>query len=234
MVNVFSSITQQISLSHNLWPLTNPEMPLSKRLLDIFISAVCLVAFAPLMALTACLVRLFLGRPVLFKQMRPGFHGKPFRLMKFRSMTDDRDVNGALLPDEARLTRFGKLLRRTSLDELPQLINVIKGDLSVVGPRPLLMKYLSLYSPEQMRRHDVMPGITGWAQINGRNAITWEEKFTLDVWYVDNRSFLLDLKIMFITFWRVLHGQGLAAEGSVTAHEFTGSGQSEGSARNTE
>jgi sugar transferase EpsL len=206
----------------------------SKRLLDILISALCLVVFAPLIVLITGLVRYFLGAPVLFRQMRPGFRGKPFRLMKFRSMTDERDANGNLLPDEARLTRFGKLLRRTSLDELPQLINVIKGELSIVGPRPLLMKYMSLYSPEQMRRHDVVPGITGWAQINGRNEITWEEKFALDVWYVDNRSFILDLKIMFITFWRVLQGQGLAAEGSVTAHEFTGSNPSGDSGRNTE
>jgi sugar transferase EpsL len=163
-----------------------------------------------------------MGSPVLFKQVRPGFKSKPFRIMKFRTMNDDRDQEVKLLPDQKRLTKTGRVLRKFSLDELPQLFNVLKGDLSFVGPRPLLTEYLPRYTPEQARRHDVRPGITGWAQINGRNAISWEEKFNHDVWYVDNRNFMLDLKILWMTFLKVLKKEGVTAEGYATMPEFTG------------
>jgi lipopolysaccharide/colanic/teichoic acid biosynthesis glycosyltransferase len=175
-----------------------------------------------MMALIAFLVRLKLGSPVFFRQKRPGLDGKPFELLKFRTMADRRDAAGKELPDSDRLTGIGRWLRATSLDELPELWNVIRGDMSLVGPRPLLMEYLPLYSPEQSRRHDVRPGITGWAQINGRNAISWEEKFKLDVWYVDNQSFWLDLKILFFTVFRVFQRSGISAEGEATMPKFTG------------
>jgi sugar transferase EpsL len=175
------------------------------------------------LAVLALSVRILLGRPVLFRQLRPGLHARPFALLKFRTMTDARDEHGHLLPDSVRLTRFGRLLRRTSLDELPELFNVIAGDMSLVGPRPLLMEYLPLYTPEQARRHEVRPGITGWAQVNGRNAISWEEKFRLDVWYVDNRSMLLDLRILYTTALKVLTAQGITQPGSATASRFRGS-----------
>jgi sugar transferase EpsL len=162
------------------------------------------------------------GAPVLFRQTRPGMGGKPFLMYKFRTMTDQRDTAGNLLPDEKRLTRFGKFLRSTSLDELPELINVLKGEMSLVGPRPLLMEYLGRYSPEQARRHEVRPGITGWAQVNGRNAISWEEKFKLDVWYVDNRSLWLDIKILWMTFVKVFKREGISQEGQATAEKFMG------------
>ncbi|MCS6938741.1 MAG: sugar transferase, partial [Roseiflexus sp.] len=174
-----------------------------KRVFDICVASVALIALAPLLLVIAALVRLSLGTPVIFRQQRPGLHGKPFMLLKFRSMTDARDAQGNLLPDDQRLTRFGRFLRSSSLDELPELINVIRSEMSLVGPRPLLMEYLDRYTPEQMRRHAVRPGITGWAQVNGRNAINWEQKFALDVWYVDHLSFWLDLRILALTVWRV-------------------------------
>lgn len=187
-----------------------------KRLLDLFIAIPLLILLLPVMLTTALLVRIKLGSPVLFKQQRPGLHGKPFTLLKFRTMTNERDANGELLPDAVRLTSFGKALRRYSLDELPQLFNVIKGDMSLVGPRPLLMEYLNYYTPEQARRHEVKPGITGWAQVNGRNAISWEEKFALDVWYVDNWSFILDLKILWLTLLKVIKSEGINQPGQAT------------------
>ncbi|MFZ2950307.1 MAG: sugar transferase [Desulfuromonadaceae bacterium] len=193
-----------------------------KRLFDMFSAMLGLVILSPVLVVTAILVRIKLGSPVLFKQQRPGLRARPFYVYKFRTMTDQCDANGYLLPDEVRLTPFGKLLRRLSLDELPQLLNVVKGDLSLVGPRPLLMQYLPLYSPEQARRHEVRPGITGWAQVNGRNAISWEEKFKLDVWYVDHQSFLLDLKILWMTFNRVSKREGISQEGQATMEAFRG------------
>jgi sugar transferase EpsL len=174
------------------------------------------------MATIAILIAFTLGRPVIFKQIRPGLHGRPFYLYKFRTMTDCRDKNGQLLPDEDRLTPFGKWLRKYSLDELPQLFNVIKGDLSFVGPRPLLMEYLPLYTPEQALRHEVKPGITGWAQVNGRNAISWEEKFALDLWYVENQSIWLDLKILFLTIIKVVRSEGISHEGFSTMPKLKG------------
>lgn len=181
-----------------------------------------LILTSPVMAITALLVRLTMGKPVLFRQVRPGLHGKPFILYKFRTMTDERDEQGNLLPDEQRLTRLGRFLRRTSLDELPELWNVLKGDMSLVGPRPLLMEYLPLYTPEQFRRHEVKPGITGWAQVNGRNAITWEEKFKLDTWYVDNLSFWFDIKIIFMTVWKIIKREGISYPGAATMPKFQG------------
>ncbi|MGI5916064.1 MAG: sugar transferase [Anaerolineae bacterium] len=193
-----------------------------KRLFDLLLTIPALVMFSPLMALMALLVRLKLGSPVLFRQKRPGLHGEPFTLFKFRTMTGERDDAGNLLPDEQRLTRFGSLLRSTSLDELPELWNVLRGEMSLVGPRPLLMQYLPLYTPEQARRHDVRPGITGWAQVNGRNALTWKEKFELDVWYVDHCSFGVDVQILARTVWRVLRRDGISQAGHATMEPFTG------------
>ena len=178
---------------------------------------------SPLLAVLAFLVRALLGTPVLFRQMRPGLHEKPFNMLKFRTMTDACGADGVLLPDSERLTRFGRFLRATSLDELPELMNVLKGDMSLVGPRPLLMQYLERYTPEQARRHEVRPGITGWAQVNGRNAITWEEKFKLDVWYVDNWSLWLDIKIIAMTIWKILKREGISQPGQATMKEFMGS-----------
>ncbi|RRD97319.1 sugar transferase [Bacillus licheniformis] len=195
---------------------------LAKRFFDLALSVILLVALSPAMILTACLIRWKIGWPVLFRQTRPGLNGEPFTLYKFRTMTDERDAAGNLLSDEKRLTKTGRLIRKTSLDELPQLINVIKGDLSLVGPRPLLMEYIPLYTKRQWRRHEVKPGITGWAQINGRNKVTWEEKFELDVWYVDHRSFLLDLKILLLTVVKVLKSEGVSQDRHVTAEKFTG------------
>ncbi|MGV8081410.1 MAG: sugar transferase [Syntrophales bacterium] len=197
-------------------------MHFSKRAMDLALCS-CMFALAlPVMAVIALLIRRTLGRPVLFRQIRPGLNGKPFGLYKFRTMTDARDREGRLLPDEARLTTFGRFLRSTSLDELPELWNVLRGDMSLVGPRPLLMAYLDRYDSEQMRRHHVKPGLTGWAQVNGRNALTWEDKFRLDVWYVDNQSLLLDLKILFLTMGIVLRREGISQEGHSTAEEFMG------------
>ena len=194
-----------------------------KRLLDILISSIALLLLSPLYALVAYKVKKNLGSPVLFRQVRPGLHGKPFEMIKFRTMRDAVDAQGNSLPDSERLTPFGKMLRATSLDEMPELWNVIKGDMSVVGPRPLLMEYLPLYSAEQAKRHNVRPGMTGHAQINGRNAIGWDEKFKLDTWYVDNQSTLLDFKIMFQTVYKVLAKDDISAEGEATMTRFTGS-----------
>ena len=194
-----------------------------KRLLDIIIASTALLLLSPLYAFVAYKVKKNLGSPVLFRQVRPGLHGKPFEMIKFRTMRDAVDAQGNSLPDSERLTPFGKMLRATSLDEMPELWNVIKGDMSVVGPRPLLMEYLPLYSPEQAKRHNVRPGMTGHAQVNGRNAIGWDEKFKLDTWYVDNQSMLLDFKIMFQTVHKVLAKDDISAEGEATMSKFTGS-----------
>jgi sugar transferase EpsL len=193
-----------------------------KRLFDLTGSICGLLLIWPLLLVVAILVRIKLGSPVLFRQQRPGLHAQPFFVYKFRTMTDQLDADGQLLPDEVRLTPFGKLLRRLSFDELPQLLNVVKGDLSLVGPRPLLMEYLTRYSPEQARRHDVRPGITGWAQVNGRNAISWEDKFKFDVWYVDHQSFLLDMKILWMTVVKVFKREGISQEGQATCQPFKG------------
>lgn len=193
-----------------------------KRLLDILLSLFALALLLPLLLALAALVRLRLGSPILFRQARPGLGGRPFLMLKFRTMTDARDDQGNLLPDEQRLTRFGKFLRSTSLDELPELFNVIKGDMSLVGPRPLLPRYLDRYTPAQARRHEVRPGITGWAQVNGRNTLTWEERFELDVWYVDHRSLGLDLKILALTLIKVIKREGASPQGRATTEEFWG------------
>ena len=196
-----------------------------KRLFDLVLASVLLIIFFPLLFLVAIIVRVMLGSPIFFRQQRPGLHGKPFNIVKFRSMRDEFNGNGELLPDVERLSPFGRLLRRSSLDELPQLWNVLKGELSFVGPRPLLMEYLSLYSDDQARRHEVKPGITGWAQVNGRNAISWEEKFSYDVWYVDHYSFLLDLKILWMTLLKVVRSEGVSQADHVTMEKFRGSGR---------
>jgi lipopolysaccharide/colanic/teichoic acid biosynthesis glycosyltransferase len=193
-----------------------------KRPLDTFASIVLISILAPLLCLVALLVRLKLGDPVLFVTERPGYLGRPFRLVKFRTMREEFAVDGTPLPDAQRLTRFGRLLRSTSLDELPELWNVLRGDMSLVGPRPLLMQYLPLYSPEQARRHEVRPGITGWAQVNGRNAISWEQKFALDVWYVDHHSLWLDLRIIAMTTYHVAKRSGISSTGDATMFPFTG------------
>jgi sugar transferase EpsL len=195
----------------------------AKRLFDIAASGLALLLLWPLLLLVALGVFADVGSPVLFRQLRPGLGGQAFELIKFRTMRADTGAGADVASDAARLTRFGRLLRATSLDELPELWNVLRGDMSLVGPRPLLMQYLDRYSPEQARRHDVRPGLTGWAQVNGRNALGWEEKFALDTWYVDNRSFLLDLKILFLTVGRVLRPSGISAEGAATMTEFMGS-----------
>ncbi|MEC1620540.1 sugar transferase [Bacillus mojavensis] len=195
-----------------------------KRLFDLMAAILLLCCTSVIILFTIAIVRLKIGSPVFFKQVRPGLGGKPFTLYKFRTMTDERDSEGNLLPDAVRLTKTGRLIRKLSIDELPQLLNVVKGDLSLVGPRPLLMDYLPLYTKQQARRHEVKPGITGWAQVNGRNAISWEKKFELDVWYVDNRSFLLDLKILCLTVRKVLVSEGIQQTNHVTAERFTGSG----------
>lgn len=193
-----------------------------KRLLDIIIAFIALILLSPLYAFVAYKVKKNLGSPVLFRQVRPGLHGKPFEMIKFRTMKDAMDEQGTPLPDSERLTPFGQMLRSTSLDEMPELWNVIKGDMSIVGPRPLLTEYLPLYSPEQAKRHDVRPGMTGHAQVNGRNAIGWEEKFKLDTWYVENQSIWLDFKIMFKTVHKVLAKDDISAEGEATMTKFTG------------
>ena len=193
-----------------------------KRILDVLLSGCALIVLSPVLLVVAVLVRTKLGSPVIFSQERPGKNEKIFKMYKFRSMTDARDENGELLPDELRLTHFGKVLRSTSLDELPELWNIFKGDMSIVGPRPLLVKYLPLYSEEQHHRHDVMPGLTGWAQVNGRNAISWEDKFRLDVWYSEHGSFLLDVKVIFLTVRCVLHHEGISGADSATMEEFRG------------
>lgn len=193
-----------------------------KRIFDLLASAIGLLILSVPLTLLAWQVRRKLGSPVLFTQVRPGLHGKPFRMVKFRTMTDARDDSGALLPDAQRLTPFGRFLRASSLDELPELWNVLRGEMSLVGPRPLLMEYLPLYSSEQARRHEVRPGITGWAQVNGRNAISWADKFALDVWYVDHRSLWLDVRILWLTVRKVVVREGISAEGEATMAKFTG------------
>lgn len=195
---------------------------MTKRLLDLVLATLGLLVLALPMLALIWLVRRNLGSPVFFTQVRPGKHCKPFKMFKFRTMTDERGPDGDLLPDAVRLTPFGRFLRASSLDELPELWNVFKGDMSLVGPRPLLMEYLSFYSPEQARRHEVRPGITGWAQINGRNSISWEEKFLLDVWYVDHQSLGLDVRILLLTIRKVIHREGISAAGEATMHPFIG------------
>jgi lipopolysaccharide/colanic/teichoic acid biosynthesis glycosyltransferase len=199
---------------------------MAKRLFDIAVALVGIAVTAPIMLAVAAAIRLTMGAPVLFRQQRPGLHGEPFTPYKFRTMSEARAPDGTPLPDATRLTRLGRLLRKWSLDELPQLFNVLKGDMSLVGPRPLLMEYLPLYSAEQARRHAVKPGITGWAQINGRNAVDWPERFRLDVWYVNHRSFWLDLKILALTAWRVLQREGISERGAATMTPFTGNAPS--------
>ena len=198
-----------------------------KRLFDLIVASFALFLLSPVLALIALLVRINLGSPVLFHQSRPGLHGKIFKIFKFRTMLEVANSNENQLTDEDRLTGFGKFLRATSLDEQPELWNVIKGEMSLVGPRPLLMEYLPLYSKEQFHRHDVRPGITGWAQINGRNSISWEEKFNLDIWYVNNQSFWLDIEILFLTIKKVFFREGISAEGAVTMPLFTGNSKKE-------
>jgi len=193
-----------------------------KRTFDCLLSIVALLVLCPIMLVIAVMIRKSLGSPVLFHQIRPGKDGKPFKMIKFRTMRDAADSRGNALPDEQRMTRFGRVLRSSSLDELPELWNVLKGEMSLVGPRPLLMEYLPLYSKEQYRRHEVLPGVTGWAQVNGRNAISWHQKFKLDVWYVENRSIWLDFKILFLTVKKVLIKDGISAEGEATMEKFTG------------
>lgn len=195
-----------------------------KRLLDFILSLIAIIILSPILLIVAILVRIKIGSPVIFKQKRPGLHERIFTLYKFRTMTDQKDEQGNLLPDEIRLTKFGRLLRSTSLDELPELFNILKGDMSVVGPRPLLVRYLPLYNEHQKHRHDVRPGFTGWAQCNGRNAISWEEKFDLDVYYIRHVSFLLDLKVIFKTIKIVLFREGISSNTSVTMEEFRGNG----------
>jgi sugar transferase EpsL len=199
-----------------------PGIPKSKRIFDLLFTSLVLVLISPLLLGLAICVRFSLGNPNLFKQRRPGYRNKPFIIQKFRTMTNERDTQGKLLSDEARQTRVGRFLRNSSLDELPELFNVFRGEMSWVGPRPLLMAYLDRYTPEQARRHDVLPGITGWAQINGRNDLTWEQKFDLDVWYVDHWTLWLDLKIMWLTFFKVLKREGINQPGFSTSEEFMG------------
>jgi lipopolysaccharide/colanic/teichoic acid biosynthesis glycosyltransferase len=200
-----------------------PSIPRRKRYFDLLLTVPGFILVSPLLLALALLVRLYHGVPVFFRQQRPGYMGKPFTLVKFRTMTDARDASGNLLPDAERMTRLGRFLRSTSLDELPQLIHVLRGEMSLVGPRPLLTQYLDRYTPEQARRHHVLPGITGWAQVNGRNALTWEDKFRLDVWYVDHWSLRLDMRILMLNFWKVLRREGISQDGYASAPEFMGS-----------
>lgn len=193
-----------------------------KRIFDCVVSLLALIILSPIIVITAMIVRVFIGNPIIFKQQRPGLFSKPIYVYKFRTMTNQTNDEGELLPDQLRLKKAGIIIRKLSLDELPQLINVIKGDLSLVGPRPLLMEYLPLYNTKQLKRHEVRPGITGWAQINGRNAIGWTEKFDLDVWYVENQSFLLDIKILLLTVKKVLLSKDISSDTSVTMEKFTG------------
>lgn len=197
-------------------------IPISKRVFDLLLTIPGLLIISPVLVIIAILVRVYHGRPVFFKQVRPGYRGELFAVYKFRTMTDQRNAKGELLPDEQRLTPLGRFLRSSSLDELPELWHVLRGQMSLVGPRPLLVQYLERYSPEQARRHDVLPGITGWAQINGRNALTWDDKFRLDVWYVDNWSIWLDIKILALTLWKVIKREGISQPGHATAEEFMG------------
>lgn len=196
-----------------------------KRFLDVSISAIALVLFSPILFIVSLAVAKKLGSPVFFTQTRPGLHGKPFKMIKFRTMLDACDGDGKPLPDEQRMTPFGSFLRTASFDELPELWNVLKGDMGLVGPRPLLMEYLDRYTPEQSRRHEVRPGITGWAQVNGRNALSWEEKFEFDVWYVDNQSLWLDMKILFMTVWKIAKREDINQKGQATMSKFMGNGE---------
>ena len=212
-------------MSVRLFP---PGVPKAKRLLDLVLTLPGLILISPLLVAVALLIRVRLGRPVFFQQVRPGLRGEPFLVYKFRTMSDLRTADGWLLPDQVRLTGLGRFLRSFSLDELPELFNVLKGEMSLVGPRPLLMEYLSRYTPEQARRHDVLPGITGWAQINGRNALTWEQKFAHDVWYVDHRSMDLDVGILAQTLVKTVLREGISQPGHATAEEFKGQGDTQG------
>jgi sugar transferase EpsL len=198
------------------------SIPLSKRILDLFLTVPGILLLSPLFLVITIIVGVNFGTPIIFRQKRPGYKGKPFWVFKFRTMTNATDTQDHLLPDNQRITRLGQFLRSSSLDELPELFNVLRGEMSLVGPRPLLMQYLERYSPEQARRHEVLPGITGWSQINGRNAISWEEKFNLDIWYVDHWSFRLDIKIMLVTVVKVLRREGINQPGQATAEEFMG------------
>lgn len=204
--------------------LTGSKMRLLviKRIVDVFLASVALLLLCPLLLIVSGLIYLAMGPPILFRQIRPGLHGKPFAILKFRTMNQACDAGGDLLSDAERLTQVGRFLRSTSLDELPELINVLRGEMSLVGPRPLLMQYLDRYTPEQMRRHEVKPGITGWAQVNGRNALTWEQKFAYDVWYVDHVSLGLDMSIVLMTIWKIIRREGISAPGEATMAEFTG------------
>jgi lipopolysaccharide/colanic/teichoic acid biosynthesis glycosyltransferase len=202
------------------------EVPIAKRLFDLCAAGLLLLLVSPVLLVVAILVCLRHGKPVLFGQKRPGYHGQPFFIYKFRSMTNARAADGSLLPDAQRLTGLGRFLRASSLDELPELLNVLRGEMSLVGPRPLLMQYLERYSPEQSRRHNVLPGITGWAQVNGRNALSWQDKFRLDVWYVDHWSFWLDIRILFMTLGKVFKREGISQPGHATAEEFMGNEKS--------
>lgn len=193
-----------------------------KRIFDVVVAGSALILLVPVMGIVAAIIYWRMGRPILFRQMRPGYKGAPFVFLKFRTMSEEQDAKGELLSDEARLTSVGKTVRRLSMDELPQLWNVVKGEMSLVGPRPLMMRYLERYTPEQARRHEVKPGITGWAQVNGRNALSWEEKFEKDVWYVDHMSVWLDARILVRTVWSVVHRQGINQPGMATAEEFMG------------
>jgi sugar transferase EpsL len=203
-------------------PLFPVGVPLSKRFLDLALTIPGLILFSPFLAILSILIALKMGRPVIFQQARLGYRQKAFNVMKFRTMTDEHDAEGRLLPDEERLTPLGRFLRSASLDELPELINVLKGEMSLVGPRPLFLHYKERYNPEQLRRHAVLPGVTGWAQINGRNALSWPEKFRLDIWYVDHYSLRLDIKILFLTFWKVISREGISQPGHATMEEFMG------------
>lgn len=221
-MNVKAASAGVNSISMRFFPT---GVPIRKRILDLLITMPGIILISPLLGLVAILVWLRFGPPVLFRQVRPGYRGEPFTIFKFRTMTNSYDKNGDLLPDSKRLTRLGRFLRSLSLDELPELINVLRGEMSLVGPRPLLMQYLDRYTKEQARRHDVLPGITGWAQVNGRNVLTWEDKFRFDVWYVDNWSLGLDIKILILTPWRVLQRKGISQPGHATAEEFMGNGE---------
>ena len=205
-------------------PLRAYPVPLRKRIFDLALTLPSLVIFSPVMAVTALAIWLVEGRPIFFRQPRPGLGGKIFTVIKFRTMRNETFTDGRSLPDSARLSRLGRLLRATSLDELPELWNILRGEMSLVGPRPLLVAYLERYSPQQARRHEVLPGLTGWAQVNGRNSVSWDEKFRLDVWYVDHWSLLLDIKILWLTVWKVLRREGINQTGSDTAEEFMGPG----------
>ena len=224
MIVYFYLIEYQINLVQfqALMQIMPTSVPFSKRVLDLTLTIAGGLIISPVIVMTILLVYWYYGKPVLFRQLRPGYKGKPFLVYKFRTMTNKYDEQGNLLPDDQRLTQLGKFLRSTSLDEIPELINVIKGEMSLVGPRPLLMQYLDRYTPEQARRQDVLPGITGWAQINGRNAITWEDKCGFDVWYVDHWSLWVDVKILSLTLWKVITREGISQPGHATAEEFMG------------